>query len=168
MAYVTLAQLAEFPGSLEMAQVASDQNRRAVATELMDATLRGGDRSAFAPEDVARADGAAARIREAITQADSIIDGFLARRYTLPLSKAYPLLAVWSRAITRYNLHGTRLSNENTDPVVRDYRDAIRLLQLTAESKFHLGVDDPTTSSSALGEFIIHPGNKVFGREGRP
>ena len=61
-----------------------------------------------------------------------------------------------------------RQTDERTDPIVRDYRDAIRLLQETAQEKFHLGIDDPTTSPGSAGEFLIHPGNKVFGREGRP
>ncbi|MBN5136883.1 DUF1320 domain-containing protein [Stenotrophomonas sp. C-A] len=168
MAYVTLTQLAELPGALELSQVAGGRDERPVATELMDATLRGGDRSAFPPSEVAKADAALERIQEATRQADAIIDGYLARRYRLPLGKVVPLLAVWSRSITRYLLHPDRQTDERTDPIVRDYRDAIRLLQETAQEKFHLGIEDPTTSTGSAGEFIFHAGNKVFGREGRP
>ena len=168
MAYVTLTQLAELPGALELSQVAGGRDERPVATELMDATLRGGDRSAFPPSEVSKADAALDRTQEAIRQADAIIDGYLARRYRLPLAKPERLLAVWSRSITRYLLHPDRQTDERTDPIVRDYRDAMRLLQQTADGKFHLGIDDPTTSDGSAGEFIIHAGNKVFGREGRP
>lgn len=40
MPYVTLLQLAEMPGALELAQVASDKHQRPVAAELMELTLR--------------------------------------------------------------------------------------------------------------------------------
>lgn len=168
MSYVTLAQLAEIPGALELAQVASDKHQKPVATELMDATLRGGDRSAFTSVEIARADAAADRIQQAITQADAVIDGYLARRYTLPLTAPHALLATWSRNITRYQLHSDRISDERNDPIVRDYRDAMKLLQQVAESKFHLGVNDPTVAATSPGDFLFYPGNKVFGREGRP
>lgn len=168
MSYVTLAQLAEIPGPLELAQVASADQRSPISADLMDLTLREGDRSAYLPEEIAQADAAVARITLAVTEADAIIDGYLARRYTLPLAKTPGLLATWSRAIARYKLHGDRIGDERTDPIVRDYRDALKLLQLIAEGKFSLGVEDPTTSASGLGDFVFHPGSKVFGREFLP
>ena len=46
MQYVTLPQLAEIPGALELAQVATDQHAAAVVdATLMELTLRAGDRS---------------------------------------------------------------------------------------------------------------------------
>ena len=167
MAYVTLTQLAELPGALELSQVAGGRDERPVASELMDATLRGGDRSAFPPSEVAKADAAMERIQEAIRQADAIIDGYLSRRYRLPLATV-PLLAVWSRSITRYLLHPDRQTDERTDPIVRDYRDAIRLLQETAQEKFHLGIDDPTTSPGSAGNSSSTPATRCSGaRAGR-
>ena len=47
MPYVTLLQLAEMPGALELAQVASDKHQRPVAAELMELTLRAGDRGGY-------------------------------------------------------------------------------------------------------------------------
>lgn len=168
MPYVTLPQLAEMPGALELAQVASDKHVRPVSAELMDATLRGGDRSGFAADQVALADAAASRIGQAVQEADGIIDGYLARRYALPLALTPGLLVTWARAIVRYKLHDDRNTDERTDPVVRDYRDAIRFLELVAAGKFSLGLDDPGTGAGALGEFLINPGHKVFGREVLP
>lgn len=168
MSYVTLTQLAEIPGALELAQVATDKGQRPVATELMDATLRGGDRSAYAPAEIARADAAVTRIQEAVIQASAIMDGYLSKRYPLPLVESNPMLSTWARAITRYQLHTDRISDERTDPIARDYRDALKFLQLISESKFHLGANDPTTGTASLGDFLINPGDKVFGRDRRP
>ncbi|MDF5922515.1 DUF1320 family protein [Pseudomonas aeruginosa] len=40
-----------------------------------------------------------------------------------------------ARAITRYLLHKDRLGEgAEKDPIVRDYRDALKFLQLTAEA----------------------------------
>jgi phage gp36-like protein len=53
------------------------------------------------------------------------------------------VVAEWSRAIARYYLHKDAISDANTSPIARDYRDAMKLLQQLAEGKFSLGVDDP-------------------------
>lgn len=168
MSYITLPQLAEMPGALELAQVASDKHHRPISAQLMDVTLREGDRSGFTPEQIEQADIAAARIFEAIDESSSIIDGYLARRYTLPLPRPPGILVTWARAIVRYKLHPDRIAGEGTDPVVRDYKDAIRFLELVASGKFSLGIDDPTAGTTGAGEIQIHPGDKVFGRRFMP
>ena len=169
MRYVTLLQLAELPGALELAQVATDQHAATVVdAELMGMTLRGDDRSAWDAAEIAAADRAADRIAEAVDEASAVIDGYLARRYALPLAAAPRILGTWARAITRYKLHGDRISDASTDPVARDYRDAIRFLELVAAGKFSLGLDDPTAGAAAAGDIQINPGHKVFGREFMP
>ena len=162
--YVTLPQLAEMPGALELAQVASDKFTHPVAAALMEATLRSTDRSAFPADDVAHADRAVARINQGIEEAQGIIDGFLARRYTLPLVKTPGILITWARAIVRYKLHDDRQTDDRSDPVVRDYRDAMKLLEQIAQGKFSLGVEDPNAGTGSAGEIQISPGEKVFGR----
>jgi phage gp36-like protein len=164
MAYLTLASLAERPGAQELAQVASDAHQAVVAADLMEATLRGADRSAWTAPEIALADQAKARIEQSMGEADGIIDGYLARRYTLPLASTPSLLGTWARAIVRYQLHGNRSVDERSDPIARDYRDAIKFLEQVAAGKFSLGLDDPATGASAPGEIQIEPGTKVFGR----
>jgi len=163
--YLTPAQLAERPGARELAQVASERHEAPVAPELMEATLRGADRSAWTAPEIAAADAALARIQEAAGEADSLIDGFLVGRdYTLPLSPVPTLVTGWARAITRYKLHQERISDPQHDPIVRDYRDALRLLELVQQGKFHLGAGDPVASPSALDvEFSSE--TPVFGRD---
>lgn len=99
---------------------------------------------------------------------DALIDGYLGKRYTLPLANAPGILTTWARAIVRYKLHGDRLSTEGNDPIVRDYKDALKFLEQIAAGKFSLGIEDPSSQGNGLGEVRIDPGKKVFGREFLP
>jgi phage gp36-like protein len=68
------------------------------------------------------------------------------------------LVTVWSRQITRYNLHKDRRSLDSDDTVVRDYRDAMKLLQQVADGKLALGEDDELASSGTGGAPLISKG----------
>lgn len=146
MSYITPAQLADSPRAQEIAQCATPENEATVATDLMDAVLRGNDTSSYAPADVAVANQALATVNAQITDASQLIDGFLDKRYTLPFDTAPPILTVWCRSIVRYKLNQNLISDEKSSPIVRDYRDAMNLLQLVSAGKFSLGADDPTGS----------------------
>ena len=153
MPYITHADLADSPGALELSQVASDEHRPPVRAELLDAVLRGGDLADWPAEDVADAQRAVGRIDSAVRDAGSMIDGYLAKRgYAVPMdltaASTRKLIAGWSRAIARYLLQKDGISDEKTSPIARDYRDAQRLLQATAEGKFSLGADDPQAGGS--------------------
>lgn len=164
--YLTHAQLAERPGARELAQVASERHETPVAADLMAATLRGEDRSAWTAPQIAAADAALARIDEAATEADSLIDGFLVGRdYTLPLAPVPTLVTGWARAIVRYKLHQERISDPDTDPIVRDYRDALRLLALVQQGKFHLGAGDQFAAAADELHVEIQSEPTVFGRD---
>lgn len=163
--YITLAQLADAPGALELAQAASaSYDAELIDAALMERTLRAQDRSGFDAVAIAAADAGAARISNLIDESCALIDGYLARRYTLPLATPPKLLTTWARAIVRYKLHPDRGGDERSDPVVRDYRDAIKFLGLVADGKFSLGIDDPAASPASDSEIRIELGAKVFGR----
>lgn len=164
MAYVSLIQLAEVPGALELAQVASDEHQAIVDAELMDLTLRGGDRSAYDAGQIAAADVAKARIEQVVSETDQQIDGYLRFRHALPLVTVPPLLAVWARSIVRYRLHKNLQGDDRSNPVVRDYRDALRFLAEVRDGKFSLGLADPTVVADGLDARFESP-SKVFGRD---
>lgn len=142
MAYVSYIQLAERPGALELSQQASPDVGELVPVELMDATLRGADRSSWTDEETARADQALARIDEAVADADALIDGYLQRGgYSTPLADAPTLVVQWSRSITRYLLHRELVTKSGeADPVLRDYNNAIKMLQQVANGQLMLGI----------------------------
>lgn len=163
--YISLPELADRPGAEELAQVATPRRMRAAIPELFDAMLREQDLSAWPADDIEVATAARDVIIGAVNDAQGYIDGFLARRgYELPLTKSYGIVTGWARAITRYSLHKDRLSGEQNDPIVRDYRDAIRFLQLLAEGKFSLGPEDPLTPPSNGAPEFSAPG-RVFSHD---
>ena len=164
MQYITAVQLAERPGATELAQVATAEHLRVVPAALMEATLRGGDRSAWSADEVAAADDALQRILDAVDQAENMIDGFLAqRRYPLPLNPVPELVTGWTRDIARYLLHKDRIADER-DAIVRAYKDALRFLELTAAGKFSLGAEDPVASSPNAIDVRFEADPNVFNR----
>lgn len=139
---------------------------------LMDATLRASDRSAWTVAEVAAADAALVRIDDALAEAGAVIDGFLSQRgYVLPLvlptgGTGKSLLTSWCRAIARYLLNKSRVTDESKDPVARDYRDALKMLQLMAQGKLSLGVDDPEAArNTGMTDVRFAGAQPVFGRD---
>lgn len=166
MQYITAAALAERPGARELAQVATAEHQRVVAFELMEATLRGSDRSSWPADQVTVADDALRRIEEAVAQAESLVDGFLARRgYPLPLSPVPELVTGWVRDIARYLLHKDRGGKEDNDPIVRAYRDALKFLEMIAAGKFSLGGNDPIASNPDVADVRFESSPSVFNRD---
>ncbi|MDO5625014.1 MAG: DUF1320 domain-containing protein [Pseudomonadota bacterium] len=166
MRYVSRTQLAESPGALELAQLASDPTRPVLEAALVDAVLRGADASGWEVEDVDHALAAVARIDEAVEDADGYINGFLSRAgYRVPLSPVPRIVTGWSRDIARYRLHKDRITDERTDPVARAYRDAERLLRLLVEGKFSLGINDPESPVHGGGMPRVQADERVWSRE---
>ncbi len=164
--YISPTQLLDRVGGTELAELATPDQAPVVDAELMAATIDGSDRSAWSPAEIAVADHALVTIQTACDDATSLCNGYLAKRYTLPFAGPMNLLVVWARAIARYYLHKDRRTLESDDPVVRDYRDALKSLQLVANGKLSLGADDPTVADGATGgdvQFESDP--TVFGRD---
>lgn len=100
MPYVTLAQLIDRFG--ERALVALT-DRDQFATGVIDEAV----------------------VDRAIADVDAMIDGYLVRKYALPLTEAQPLLVKIAGAIVFYDLHVTQ-----PDPKVEaDYKAALAMLR---------------------------------------
>ncbi|HSX60900.1 MAG TPA: phage protein Gp36 family protein [Tahibacter sp.] len=168
MPYVSLVQLAELPGARELGQVASTEHTAVVDPELMDRTLRGGDTSSWSADEVALADQAKRRIESTVAETDALIDGYIARRVTLPLdASAEAVLVPIARAIVRYELHKHILAAERDHPIVRDYANAQARLREIRDGKLTLGTTDPAAAGNpaTMGDvqFVADPA--VFGRD---
>lgn len=141
--YISLAELAERPGAVELSQTFAGMGKPMPRPEILDALLRGEETSSWPPAEVEVALAAVAKIGDAVEETQGLVDGYLLKRgYKLPLTKVPSILAGWARAITRYKLHSHRVSEEKTDPIVRDYRDALKFLEQVAAGKFSLGLGD--------------------------
>lgn len=164
--YVTPAQLSDGAEALrELSELyALDQ-------ALLGATIAGGDRGGWPPEEVAEADAALASIERFAEQATGEVDARLAvRGYTLPQDPAqFPVLAVWARAIARYHLHRQRdRTGEDTGRIERDYRDALRALDQVANGKLSLGAGDPLApdpDDPDGGPVRIQGNERIFSRK---
>jgi len=165
MAYIHLVDLAQSPGASELSRVVSNEHEALIPAARLDKLLREGGPFSDDPVRALSESDALARIAEAVTGAGGIIDGFLSRRYKLPLSRNIPIVKEWARSITRYLLHKDRKALEKDDPIVRAYYDALKLLQLTAEKKFSLGIDDPETTGGSSVDVRFTGDENVFSRE---
>lgn len=161
MSYCTLALLSAAKLARELAEVATPERYPIVDEALMDATLLGADRLNWSEEDKAIADEAAAHVQRALDDADEVINGYLRLRkpvpYTVPLAPVPGLVSVWARWIARYLLHKDRVSTqEATDPVVRDYKEALKFLALVRDGH-SLGAGDPLDPPSSGSPQVYAP-----------
>jgi phage gp36-like protein len=164
--YCTPVQLADAKLARELAQVATPESAAIIGDALMEATLRGTSRAAFESDDIALADRALAHIETALRNADGVIDGFLRARkpapYVVPLDPVPEIVSTWARQIARYLLHPNRAgTTDQVDPIVRDYRDALKFLQAVADNKFSLGADDPLPLAGAGAPLVCAP-ERIF------
>lgn len=122
MAYTTQADLTERYGE----------------AMLIDLTDRGETATGTVDADV---------VNRAISDADALIDGYLAGRYVLPLSVTPAIIGTISRQITIWNLY----IYKPDDKIAADYKEAIRQLQQIAAGTLKLdaaGVAPATTGSA--------------------
>lgn len=134
---------------------------------LLVAVEGGGDTSAWTGDEVAAATAALNSITTYCEQAAAEVDTRLATRgYATPLSAVqFPILAVWSRAIARYHLNRNRdKTDEERGRIERDYRDALRFLDMIAAGKLSLGADDPLTGAAGDGAVQIASNRRLFDR----
>ena len=73
-------------------------------------------------------------VTRAIEDAQALIDGYLAKRVTLPLSETPPLVAKLAAEIAIYNLHTGGVS----DKVEEDHKAAVRTLQDISKGHVHV------------------------------
>lgn len=73
-------------------------------------------------------------VARAITDADALIDGYVAGRYVLPFSTVPDPIPALARAIAIYNLH----VNDPSQKIVRDYEMALKTLREIASGSVKL------------------------------
>ena len=141
--YITLLNLAERPGLIELSQTVAQDGEIPVSSDLLSTIIHEQDTSSWSTDDVAAAHATISRITESINDSEAEINGFLRQRgHKLPLTVVPRLLTDWARIIVRYKLHRNRVSDEKNDPIVRDYKQVLGFLKMVAEGKYSLGIDD--------------------------
>jgi phage gp36-like protein len=104
----------------------------------------------------------AAVVSAALADADALIDGYLARRYALPVAPTPALLLRLAGDIARFLLHGTSAS----DKVRAAYDDALRMLRDLADGRAALpgALPAPAAQNPASGSPASAAPERVFSR----
>lgn len=101
-------------------------------------------------------------INRALTDADAQINGYLAARYTLPLTVPLPtILERLACDIARYALHEDRV----TEIVDARYRDAIALLRDVSAGRAELGLSSTANRPASSSLSIMSAADPVWKRE---
>lgn len=104
----------------------------------------------------------AARVAQALSDASTTIDGYLAGRYDLPLATVPAVLVLHCCAVARYLLMGTR----PTDEARARHEDALAWLDKVAQGRYGLGLDQAGNQpATAGGAVTVAPGERVFDRD---
>ena len=105
-------------------------------------------------------------IEAAIADADAEIDGYLAKRYTVPISPAPRVLNKFSKDIAVYNLFSRIGIDESTDQktYLNRYNAAIKFLTLVAEGKVSIGTETEDPASAAATGFSAKSNPRLFTR----
>ncbi|MBZ4022194.1 hypothetical protein CKO11_06955 [Rhodobacter sp. TJ_12] len=128
MTYATLEDLIDRAGEAELRQIA-DRDRDGV----VDASV----------------------IAAALSNADDTINGYIGKKYALPLASVPPIVNGWAVGIARYTLH----RNGAPEHVAQDYKDAITALKDVSRGLITLPVDagaEPPVVSDAT-VMAVHP-----------
>jgi phage gp36-like protein len=137
--YLTAAELLDRMGPRELAELATPDDAAVVDAALLRLTINVGDRSGFDPGEIAVADEAVVRIGRALADGAALIDGYLATRYTLPLTVVPAPLKRIATDVARFYLMGQRA----TDEVRQRYDAQLKLLGAMRDGDFTLGAEDP-------------------------
>ena len=98
-----------------------------------------------------------------LSDADELIDGYVGKLYSLPLSSVPDRLTKVACDIARYYLHGKAV--EKDDPVWRAYNDAVAWLKDVAKGLVVLEADGIAPDQAGDGEVQISTPNRVFTRD---
>ena len=123
---------------------------------------------AFIEEPAQREELVAPLIDEAIADADGEIDGYLAKRYAVPLAPVPKVINKFSKDIAVYNLFSRIGIDEGTGEktYLNRYNAAVKFLTLVAGGKVSIGADiDGDPASAAAAGFSIRSSPRLFNRD---
>lgn len=105
-------------------------------------------------------------IDAAIADAEGEIDGYLAKRYPVPIAPVPKVINKFAKDIAVYNLYSRIGINENGEEKnnLNRYYAAVKFLTLVAEGKVSLGITSDTPQASAATGFLVCSSGRLFSR----
>jgi len=100
------------------------------------------------------------RVNEALADAEAEVDGYVQKRYTLPLASVPPLLIRIAPDIFKWHLYGRR--GVKDEAVDLRYEKAVKLLEKIASGSVSLGIENPPPQNPAAQ--IVESTGKTFSR----
>lgn len=105
-------------------------------------------------------------VTEAVEDASGEIDGYLTKRYSLPLFGPPKILNKFAKDIAVYNLFSRIGIDESTDQktYLNRYNAAIKFFELVADGKVSIGTEADDPASAAATGFSAKSNTRLFTR----
>ena len=104
-------------------------------------------------------------VEEAIIYSETLIDGYLRGRYSLPLALSPKMITYVALDLSIYRLYSRRLSTDMPESINEKYKNAIKTLDKIQKGIVSLGIEIPGIAPD-LGEYRTNKnGSKVFSKE---
>lgn len=163
MPYLATADLLTRFGAEEIAQLADRGTPRLVTADLLAAAAAGADMTGWSPADVEAVDKAVAVVGQALEDAQSAVDGYLAGRYAMPLASVPPIVKRLACDMARYYLY----DDNAPEAVQKRYDAAIAFFRDVSSGKASLDIAAAAQASTPGGTVQIVTSERVFSREAR-
>ncbi len=97
-------------------------------------------------------------VEEAVIYSETLIDGYLRGRYTLPLSAVPDMVKILAVDLCIYRLYSRRFQTDIPDSISEKYKNSIKLLEQIQKGIISLGTET-AGQAPVLGEYRT---NKSF------
>ncbi len=160
MSYATPSSLARRFGWDELCDLSDRSDDQFVTPALLADTAAGSDVSEYTTAEQAAAVEALATVVQAITDASSEIDSYLASAVPLPLDDVPAVVETHAAHMARYYLHADGV----TEVVRVRYDDAISFLGRVARGTATLGPTAQGEAVTSSGGEVLHSGQAQHGQ----
>lgn len=142
----------------------TDDKQVGITMVMVVAALAGTPDPLQDPDLTEAAAAAASYITEAISDGDTIIDGYCSVRYHIPFAVVPPIIKPISINLAIYNLYSRRVE---TMPEVRaiNQKNAIKILVDISQGKIQLGALATTAAVQPQQSPVITSSPRLFGRD---
>lgn len=161
MSYATAANLLQWFGAKELAQTATPDDMAMVTAQLLRLTVESGNRDGYSVDELLAADAALTRIIAALDAASSVLDSYLGRRYSLPISEEMVQTSPLPRscgALARYLLYDDGVPVE----VKQRYEFTLGWLRDLTNGNASLGGSSSSQSSVGVGMADFAQSERIF------
>ena len=162
MPYATASELLDRFSAEEIAQRIDRSIPRLVTAELLAVAAAGGDLSAYTTAEQAAAASSLALVTQALADADSTIDGYLAGRQAVPLASPPLVIKRLACDLARFFIYDDQV----TESIQKRHDAAITFFRDVAAGRVSLGADLGAAAQPTGGSVEMVSDATVFGRKG--